>query len=119
MAPRSESLSFRVPSPLRQAIKKCAEKEGKSQSDFLMDAVTSLVDRVEQHPDLILGEDYRISKDDPRMMAIRVPPEFVDFVKEKAPRMYQRVTPLLLWAAQVRINEIAAAYEEYKKKKQT
>lgn len=117
MAVKTKSLSFRVPKELRKAIRWCADREEKSQADYMMDSTLALIEttftggKIEE---ILLPEGYEIPTDDSKMFAIRVTPEFVERIRPVAPRFYHSVTRLLLWASGVRAAQIAKEYAAWK-----
>jgi len=107
---KSDNLSFRVPVALRNMIENAAAIEGKSQSDYMIDAALEFVKKIEASDDineLLLPDAFKIPTDDSKMVTIRVAPKNVETVQAAAPRLYHSATRLILWASTVRAYALA------------
>lgn len=106
MAEKTDGFTLRVPAELRKAIRWGARKEGKSQSDFMIDATLVMISQIQEGDVALLPEEFRIPTDDSKTVAIRVAPAAIEAVKEMAPRLYHSATRLILWASAVRAFEL-------------
>lgn len=80
-------------------------------SDFDTTALKELVAQVDDTPtidDLVLPEEFEIPTKDSKMVTIRVDPEVVEVVQDRAPRFYHTATRLILWASGRRAFRISA-----------